>query len=108
MPAVISAMAALTLVPLSRLEHRRSVSPSDLILGYLLITSLFEATWLAAPSTRTNDAALLRLLISVQVGVKTLLLIFECLGKDKILLEKYQQLPPTVKSSVLGKTFFWW
>jgi ABC-type multidrug transport system fused ATPase/permease subunit len=49
-----------------------------------------------------------RHLVITRICLAGVLLVSECRGKSKILLEPYCNLPPEEKSGILGRTFFWW
>jgi ATP-binding cassette, subfamily C (CFTR/MRP), member 1 len=105
-PAAASAVASLFLVCLSRIEHRRSVAPSDLSTTYLLATGLFNAVWLAAPSTEASEREFQ--LARLELLAKVAVFAAESWGKADILLDKYKGLPPELKTGALGKAVFWW
>ncbi|KAI1209043.1 ABC transporter [Annulohypoxylon truncatum] len=99
--------AALVLCILSWLKHRRSVRPSDTIILYLvacLIRDCFEL-----PSTiRGQSDWLMQDPILAQLVLETSLLATENLQKDLIRKSLNDDISSEEKSSILGRTFFWW
>ena len=40
--------------------------------------------------------------------LKTMILVLEAIGKKKVLLEEYQELPPEALSGIYSRSVFWW
>ena len=99
----VSAVASLGLCLLSWQEHQRSVRPSDLIIGYLLASSICHTLSLTVPGSTSSTTSLL-----TQLVVKLFACVLECQEKKSILLDKYKELPPEEATSFLGRVFFWW
>lgn len=98
---------AVGLCVLSHLEHARSVRPSMLINGYLLLTMPFDMA--RARTLFLLDASgALATLYTAMVGVKMLVLLAEAVEKRAILLEPYRGLSPEETSGLYSRSFFWW
>lgn len=100
---VLAFLAACGCEWLSLQEHDRSVRPSDLIVSYLLASSLCDAILATLPPVRGKP-----LLPAVQLVIKLGLLCLECRSKDAILLDDYKLLPAEERSGLLSRAFFWW
>lgn len=103
----LSVAVAFGLLALSTLEHSRSIHPSFLINGYLLITVLLDAAkvrtlWLRAGTVAISSIG------SISLGVKSLLLVAEAVEKRKLLLPSYDQQPTESTSSLYGRGVFFW
>jgi ATP-binding cassette subfamily C (CFTR/MRP) protein 1 len=105
--ASLSATCAVALIPLSRLEHRRTVTPSDISVLYVSASLMLDLMRFSLPMVIPHDRSI-RQYMPIGLAVKALLLGIEAHGKDTILLEAYQGLPPEQRSGVLGKLFLWW
>ena len=104
---VPSAAAAIGVCLLSRTEHRRSVTPSTLIVLYLLASLTLDSIWLLIPSLALDSRLDSRFLL-VQLAAKATLLAVECPNKEKVLVSRYQELSPEERSGVLQRVFFWY
>ncbi|KAI0889767.1 ABC transporter [Annulohypoxylon maeteangense] len=99
--------AASVLCVLSWLKHRRSIRPSDTIIIYLvacLIRDCFELP----SSIRGQSDWLMQDPILAQLVLETSLLATETLQKDLIKKSSNEDVSSEEKSSILGRTFFWW
>ncbi|KAI1461835.1 ABC transporter [Annulohypoxylon moriforme] len=99
--------ATLVLCALSWLKHRRSIRPSSTIILYLvacLIRDCFEL-----PSTiRGQRDWLMQDPILAQLVIEASLIATENLQKDLVRKTSSEDMSSEEKSSVLGRTFFWW
>ncbi|KAK3394647.1 ABC transporter type 1, transmembrane domain-containing protein [Podospora didyma] len=105
--ATASPIAAAGLIFLSRLEHKRSVRPSDLILIYLVSSLVCDVVQLMVPSLQPLDGCT-GIVLRTQAVAKSLLIVTESLAKDSTLLDGGQPVPPEEKSSIFGRVFFLW
>jgi hypothetical protein len=98
---------AIEIVILSWAEDERSVRPSSLLAIYLVLTLLFDVV-----QTRTlwlsHGNFLVPSLFTASVAVKTVMVLFESLGKQKYLIGSYQDLPQESTSGILNRSFMWW
>ena len=107
--ASLDFVAACILCLLSAYEHTRTVAPSSIIGLYLLISLPFDIArlrtlfLLETPTTR-SVATISTLSTLVKVGV----IIIEAANKRKILLARYQWLPPEATSGIYSRSVFWW
>ncbi|CAI7605239.1 unnamed protein product [Penicillium palitans] len=92
---------------LSWVEDERSVRPSSLLAIYLLFTLLFDIV-----QTRTLWLSYGNLLVpslfTANIAVKTAMVLFESLGKQKHLIGSYQDLPPESTSGIVNRSSMWW
>lgn len=92
---------------LSWVEDERSVRHSSLLAIYLLFTLLFDivqtrSLWLSYGNLLVPS------LFTANVAVKTAMVLFESLGKQKHLIGFYQDLPPESTSGIVNRSFMWW
>lgn len=105
--SAINLAVAMEIVVLSWVEDERSVRPSSLLAIYLLFTLLFDVV-----QTRTlwlsPGNLLVPSLFTASVAAKTVMVLFESLGKQKYLTGPYQGLPPESTSGIVNRSFMWW
>ncbi|PGH20053.1 hypothetical protein AJ80_03703 [Polytolypa hystricis UAMH7299] len=103
----ISFVASLFSMWFSHLEHTRSIQPSTILNLYLLL-----ATILDIPRARTlyyvESTQAIRILFTVTVVFRALLLIPECMYKASLLKEGYKNQPTEITSGILGQSLFLW
>jgi ATP-binding cassette subfamily C (CFTR/MRP) protein 1 len=107
--ASLDFVAACILCLLSAYEHTRTVAPSSIIGLYLLISLPFDIArlrtlFLLETLTTRSVATILTLSTLVKVGV----IVIEAANKRKILLARYQGLPPEATSGIYSRSVFWW
>lgn len=104
---VLSLSAATAVVPLSYLEHHRSVRPSTLLSSYLALSNILDL-----PQVRTlyliPDGQRIAAIFSAALGVKSALLLLEAKDKTSYLMEPYQALPAETTSGILSLSLFLW
>lgn len=105
--ASLSFAASLCLTLLFVSEHDRSIRPSSLIVTYLLLAVIFDATQIRTLFLQGVDLAT-TLLVCSSVALKLLLLVIESYTKKPWLSEHYQSLPPESTSGIINRSFFWW
>jgi ATP-binding cassette, subfamily C (CFTR/MRP), member 1 len=106
LPKVASFVAAVMFCILSFVEHRRSATPSTLLVLYILACLLGHGVELLVLSPIMSRKSL-----SFQVAhifLELAVLVVECKNKYAILLPEYQQLTPEEQAGILGRAFFWW
>lgn len=105
--SAINLVVAMEVLVLSWVEDERSVRPSSLLAIYLLFTLLFDTV-----QTRTLWLSYGNLLVpslfTANIAVKTAMVLFESLGKQKHLIGSYQDLPPESTSGIVNRSFMWW
>lgn len=105
--AALTFVASLGLCVLSPLEHVRSLSPSPIINGYLLLTLVFDIA--RVRSLFLDDTSrLIAGCFASMMGVKVMVLLAEAIEKRYILLEPYRDLSPEETSGIYSKSFFFW
>ncbi|KAK3329697.1 hypothetical protein B0H66DRAFT_610708, partial [Apodospora peruviana] len=100
-------VAVFGLVWLSRVEHKRSERPSDLVLLYLLSSSSCDLVQLTAPSLRSSGGQE-RLGLAIQFAAKLIVLGTESLAKEADLLPEWPDLPPEESAGIFGRSVLWW
>ena len=91
----------------SYVEHQRTLRPSLIINGYLVLTICFEAT-----TTRTlwlqgyNNT--IAAVTSASIALRCVLLVAESTRKENVLRTKWKGTSPEATSGLIGKAFFGW
>ena len=104
--AVLTLVAYLALPILSYAEHVKSVKPSSLLNGYLLVSLLCDVTrartlWLREDDKIASD-------FTAAVAIKFVLLLLEAVEKRRFLLPIYQSYPFEATSGLFNRWFFLW
>ena len=89
------------------MEHQRTIRPSLIINGYLVLSICFEATtvrtlWLQG----YNDT--IAAVTSVSLALRCFLLVTESTQKEHILRTRWKKGSPEATSGLFGKAFFGW
>ncbi|MCJ1399793.1 hypothetical protein MMC11_002996 [Xylographa trunciseda] len=104
---VLNLSAAMTVLPLSRLEHTRSVRPSTLLTSYLGFSIMLDV-----PQARTvyliPGQLDLAATFSTAMAVKAALLLFESWSKRVLLQDQYCSLATETTSGIFGRSLFLW
>ncbi|KAJ5107721.1 hypothetical protein N7456_004396 [Penicillium angulare] len=105
--SALSFISSLGLCLLSHLEHARSVRPSPIINGYILLTLIFDIA-----RSRTlflhGESKAIAACFAGMIGVKVMVLLAEAAEKRKILLSPYRDLSPEETSGIYSRSFFFW
>jgi hypothetical protein len=103
----VNLAAAIAIVPLSYLEHSRSVRPSAVLEVYLVFSSLFEL-----PHVRTlfliDSGSSLGSILLADICCKVALLALEGQRKTSYLRLQYQPLSPESLSGIIDRSLLWW
>ncbi|OKL62025.1 hypothetical protein UA08_02529 [Talaromyces atroroseus] len=105
--AALTFVCTLGLLVLSDLEHTRSVRPSTIMNGYLLLTLLFDIARLRTLFISNASHAIAGCFASM-FAVKAMVLFAEAVEKRGILLEPYRNLSPEETSGIYSRSFFFW
>lgn len=105
--AVLSFLASVVVLFLSRFEHSRAVRPSSLLIAYLLVSVAFDAVQVRTLFLRHDESSILGL-FTTNVALKLILLLFESMNKRRYLRAPYNSYPPESTSGLFGRSFFWW
>lgn len=100
-------VASLGLYLLSQLEHSRSIRPSPIINGYILLTLVFDIARVRTLFFDTNSRSIAGIFSSM-IGVKVMVLFAEAIEKRRILLPPYRDLSPEETSGIYSRSFFFW
>ena len=105
--SALSFIASLSLCLLSHFEHARSIRPSPLINGYILLTLLFDVVRCRTLYLDGASKAIAGC-FSGMIGVKVMVLLAEAAEKRSILLTPYRGLSPEETSGIYSLSFFFW
>jgi len=92
---------------LSHLEQSRSVRPSTLLNGYLLISILLDCAQLRTQFLLNEFFRTAVLFVTIW-ALKLVMLIVESQEKSSCLKAEYQGLPPESKSGIISQSLLWW
>ncbi|KAJ6020781.1 multidrug resistance-associated protein [Penicillium herquei] len=95
------------IVLLSWLEDERSMKPSSLLAIYLIVTLLFDVVQIKSLWLPYKNP-LIAGLFSATVATKAAMVLFESLGKQKYLIDSYQDFSRESTSGILNQSFMWW
>ncbi|KAI9742902.1 MAG: hypothetical protein M1818_003631 [Claussenomyces sp. TS43310] len=105
--AALALAAAVTVLPLSYLEQRRSVRPSTILGCYLALSTILDLpqarTLYLMPGQRHLAAT-----FSAVLTARALLLALEAWGKRQSLIDKYQSLASETTSGIFSRSLFLW
>ncbi|RDL30478.1 Uncharacterized protein BP5553_10356 [Venustampulla echinocandica] len=105
--AALSVAVSLISVPLSHLEHKRSIRPSSILIVSLLFSTLFDIARTRTLWNITGNATI-SIMFSITLGVKVVLLSLEALGKRVLLKPLYKDAPSETTTGIIGQSMFWW
>ncbi|KAI8633154.1 putative ABC transporter [Xylariaceae sp. FL1651] len=105
--AVISFLAALSLVYTSNAEHSRSVRPSSVIGIYVLFSLVLDAAQARTLWLRQVPTAL-PVIFTTGLTVKALVCFLEARNKKHALLPPYRQLSSEELAGIYSRTLLWW
>lgn len=100
-------VASLGLCVLSRLEHSRSIRPSPIINGYILLTLVFDLSRVRTLFLDSNSRSITGIFCSM-ISIKVMVLFAEAIEKRRILLSPYRELSPEETSGIYSKSVFFW
>lgn len=108
--SAISLAASLALLPLSYIEHSKSLRPSLLLTGYLAISALFDAAIIRTLWSIPAFASLhtLRSVFTASFALKVTLLVLEAAQKRTFFLDKYRKRSPEESSGLFGQGLMLW
>ena len=105
--AAINVVGTMSLGLISYVEHQRTIRPSLMINGYLVLSIGFDAA-----ATRTlwlqgyNNA--IAAVTSISMALRCVLLVAESIRKESILRAEWKGESPEATSGLIGKVFFGW
>ncbi|KAJ5819793.1 hypothetical protein N7474_005384 [Penicillium riverlandense] len=105
--SALAFIASLGLCLLSHLEHSRSIRPSPIINGYILLTLVFDIARVRTLFLDSNDRSISGF-FACMISVKVMVLLAEAIEKRGILLAPYRDLSPEETSGIYSKSFFFW
>ena len=95
------------LIPLSHVEHTKSVRPSTLICVYLVASIVFDAVQTRTLFITGNDLAI-SVTLCCSIAIKMTVLFLEASEKRAYLRVPYNSYPPETIASTFNRTFLWW
>ncbi|KXJ87085.1 ABC transporter [Microdochium bolleyi] len=109
--SALSLAAALALLPLSYIEHARSLRPSLVASGYLAVSVLLDAAtlrtlWISAANDSNNSV--IRNIYTASWALKVLVLILEAVSKRRFFLSAYRGRSPEESSGLFGQGLLLW
>lgn len=104
--AVFNLLASISMVGMSHLEHRRSIRPSTLLCGYLLLSVVLDSAQLR--TLYLLGQIPIDYLFSASWVIKMVMLIVESQEKTACLKPEHQSLPPESRSGIINRSFLWW
>jgi len=104
---ILSFLAGIVLLCLSRLEHSRAIRPSLLLNIYLLVSLSFDAVQVRTLYLKHVDPSILGL-FTADVVIKVVLLLLESKSKRSYLKAPYNSYSPETTSGIFNRSFFWW
>jgi hypothetical protein len=104
--SAIYLLASLVTVPLSWLEHTRTIKPSPQICSYLLLSTLLDTAQVRTLWTMGASQTIASV-FTASFAIRTLLLALECLPK-KLTREVDIARSPEDKCGVISRSFFLW
>jgi ATP-binding cassette subfamily C (CFTR/MRP) protein 1 len=105
--SVLNLVACLQILGLTWIEDAKSVRPSSLLTGYLLLTILFDIAQIRTLWLRHSDMTIAAV-FTCSTAIKVLLLILEARQKKNYLKQAYKTLPPESTSGIINRSFLWW
>lgn len=104
--AIVTVIAYLVLPVLSYAEHAKTVRPSLLLNGFLLISLLCDVVrarslWLLNKDKIASD-------FTACVALKCLIFVLEAVEKRHILKPEHQTKSPEATSGIYSRSLFWW
>jgi ATP-binding cassette subfamily C (CFTR/MRP) protein 1 len=105
--ATLSFVASLFLIPMSSLEHSKSLSPSLLLNGYLFASFILDAAMLRTLWLSSFDLVVCGL-FTASFGLKCGLVVLESVGKRRYFTSEYEQTSLEESSGLYSRSLFWW
>jgi len=99
--------AAILVVPLSLLEHNRSIRPSSVLSIYFLFSATLDLAQARTLYIRDERAAITWNFIAILL-LKLVTLMAEGRSKKYFLRFEYQLLSPEATSGIINHSFLWW
>lgn len=106
--ACLSLAATLALLPLSYMEHARSLRPSLLASAYLLTSSVLEISIMRSLWLSPGTDLAIRAVFTASFSVRIAVLILEAVQKRRFFLDAYQNRSPEESSGLFSQGFMWW
>ena len=105
--SALSFIVSLLFLPLSSLEHCRSLKPSLLLNAYLFTTFLLDAATLRTLWLSSLNLAI-KAVFTASFISKFMLMILEGFEKRSYFMSEYQNIGPEESSGMYGQGILWW
>lgn len=105
---LVRLLAALVIVWLSLIEHRRTLRPSTLLTCFIFLDVLGDILSLVSYYNVTFDIFGSTTVTLLHACIGFVLFLVECSNKTHVLKPKYDNLPPDVLAGFYDRLFFWW
>ncbi|KAF2638302.1 putative ABC multidrug transporter [Massarina eburnea CBS 473.64] len=106
--SVLSFTASLLLCALSSLEHSKSLRPSFLLQGYLLLSIIFDATILRTLWLIPSFSSGIRYIYTTSFAVKFVILVLEAQEKRSYRISENKKSSPEDYSGLYSQGVLWW
>ncbi|KAH8203470.1 hypothetical protein TruAng_002341 [Truncatella angustata] len=106
--SVLDLIGSLAIAVLLYTEHRRSISPSTLLVSYLALSILLDLAQTRTLFLRSPDSGPIRALFTASLATKLALLCLEELQKRPLVTDKTKNLALEVISGPINRSVFWW
>ncbi|KAF1972252.1 putative multidrug resistance protein [Bimuria novae-zelandiae CBS 107.79] len=106
--SVISFATTLVICALSALEHSKSLRPSFLLQGYLLLTIIFDAALLRTLWLIPSFNSSIRDVHIATMVIKSVILVLEAKEKRSYNKSKYRDISPEEYSGLYNQSVLWW
>lgn len=103
---VLALLSSITLLPLSWLEYRRSIYPSDLIVVYLMFCIVRDGFQIVLSNTLYSRDVQFPFI--AQIILQIVMLVVESFKKDLVRTSCDRKLSTEETSGVIARYFFWW
>jgi ATP-binding cassette, subfamily C (CFTR/MRP), member 1 len=105
--SVLSLLEAIAIVALSYTQHRRSIRPSILLSGFLILTILFDIasarTYWLRPQLQS-----IAVVSTLSTITRTIMVVLEEIPKRQFLVEGSKDISLEFTTGVVSRTLFWW
>jgi len=105
--SVLAFVSSLMLIPVSFLEHSKSLRPSMLLNAYLLCTFVLDAAILRTLWLEPFDLVICGL-FTASFGIKCALVFLEAVEKRRYFASEYTEISPEESSGLYSQSLLWW
>ncbi|ETS85549.1 hypothetical protein PFICI_03574 [Pestalotiopsis fici W106-1] len=106
--SVMNLVGSLAIAALSYTEHRRSIRPSTLLVGYLALTILLDLAQTRTLFLRSPDSGPIQALFTASLATKLAIMCLEELQKRPLVADKTKVFALEETSGPINRSIFWW